>query len=1395
MSAPGGVPGHIDVFEQDIGLTFITGWLRAEPETLNATGALLRLAPAGGEPSDWPLRRLYPRADLPPAAGLPQGLGFQVLIPGAPAWRAVTATLVVGETAVPLTPEPLEPAPFVPRGHLAPVSRQGLAGWVLDRPGRVPRLLVDGCHAVPLRLALPRRDLLFDDGTDGWRFGFRLSLRELAEALLAADPPVTLRDGERHAVTLVAGGVELGHEILRLRRSRDGVLDQLWTSPVEGREAEAGPAGPPDPGRVLPAARPATPPPRDLLALPAGAHPPGDTSSRPVGDTPSRPLVDLPPRAAGDVSPRPSGDTPPRPSGDAPPVAPWEGGLAEAPPPWRPDRGVLLDTLPQEGLPRVSVVVPIHNAAAELAPCIASVLRHSTGQARLILIDDASTDPAVGALLAAYDGQPGIEVHRSKQNLGFTRTANIGFGLAGRDDVVLLNSDTEVGPGWLDGLRLAAHSGPRIGTVTAISNNAGAFSVPEFDTDNPLPPWLAPADMARLARQAALSLWPAAPTGSGFCLYIRRACLDAVGRFDEVAFPRGYGEENDFCMRAAQAGFRHLVDDRSYVWHRRTASFGAARQQHVEAARQVLAARYPEYGMLARQFREDDAFRTLRRQVRQALAVRQEARERPRPRVLFVIAGETGGTPQTNRDLMAALSDRYEPWVLASNGQEVTLARPGTRAPLERHRLGRPVEPASHRSADYDRVVADLLLRHGFELVHIRHLAWHGLGLGAACEALGIPVVFSFHDFYTVCPTVKLLDGDLHFCGGRCTPGEKDCTAELWPAVAMPPLRGRFAPRWRAMMGRAIAGSDAFVTTSPATRQVLLEAFPDLPPAALRLIPHGRSFARMASLAAEPTMDEPLRVLVPGNISVAKGAALIAAIAALDSEREVEFHLLGAVDASLETPRPGIVRHGRYERDGFAARVREIEPHLGAILSIWPETYCHTLTECWAVGLPVLGLATGAVGERIGAEGGGWLLDPDASPAAILHHLRWLKQDIRDLRRRRDEVLDWQRRLGRHYDAAGMATAYDRLYREVLQRRRSFAGWSAPESVPVVLCVGRRPAPGALRLPLPLRNGIDRPVIYREVLPSYPFGDAAAGPADLVLLRAGALSPSLVAEVIPRCVAAGLKLLVEMDEPMAVAASLGIGEAAASRLLGTDLSAAAGTAPLAAATATLAATAALLAAATALLAATPRAAALLAEAGHAALPVPQVIDAAAWQPVDPAWRQASPGCRLLGFADDAALRPLVAALPASEAAALVTVQDTAEEGLLPALRAAAGKGCHLALLPTPLAVPGEPEERHLLCAMLGLVVLRPAAPGEAEGDTAQGHVALPADLAAWPAAIAALAADTARRAALAQRAQAAAATRCRYGGWEAELDALVLRLMAAAPEQADRLARRLGGVA
>ena len=460
------------------------------------------------------------------------------------------------------------------------------------------------------------------------------------------------------------------------------------------------------------------------------------------------------------------------------------------------------------------VLVPVHNAAAEAEACLKSLLRHTGPHCRIVVIDDASTDPGIRTMLNRYNGVGRIEVVHNEQNLGVTRTINRGIALADRSDVVFLNSGTRVTPGWLRNLRLAAYSGERVGTATAFSNNAGAFSVPDAGRSNPLPGSVSLDDYARAISQASLRTYPQAPTGNGICMYVRRDCLDAAGHLDEEAFPRGYGEENDFCMRADKLGWSHVIDDATLIGHARSASFGDTGADLERRAREVLDERYPGYSKAVGAFLGSEHLRAARERMRDVY-IELGPESQPKPRVVFVISTETGGTPHTNEDLMAAVGDRMQPFVLLCNSAKLSLLlfRDGTYVALEEHTLRTPLKAFPHRSDEYDAVVADWLIRYAIELIHIRHIAWHGLGLMDVAEDLALPVVFSFHDFYTVCPTVHLLDERNVYCGGRCTATEGTCRYRLWGDRSLPPLKHAAIRDWQQQMGAALKSCAAFVTT------------------------------------------------------------------------------------------------------------------------------------------------------------------------------------------------------------------------------------------------------------------------------------------------------------------------------------------------------------------------------------------------------------------------------------------------------------------------------------------------------------------------------------------------------------------------------------------------------
>jgi glycosyltransferase involved in cell wall biosynthesis len=232
-----------------------------------------------------------------------------------------------------------------------------------------------------------------------------------------------------------------------------------------------------------------------------------------------------------------------------------------------------------------------------------------------------------------------------------------------------------------------------------------------------------------------------------------------------------------------------------------------------------------------------------------------------------------------------------------------------------------------------------------------------------------------------------------------------------------------------------LSGCSAFVTTSQSAVSILAAGLPMLVErmSDIHVIPHGRDFACLEQLATaqDPGADRPLRILLPGNIGLQKGLELIKQVKQLDTGNQLEFHLLGKGSQGLAEH---VVDHGSYSREQFSVRVAGIKPHIAVTLSIWPETYCHTLTECWSCGVPVLGIDLGAVGERIGMHGGGWLLPPGVDAGALYAELLRIRAATAERQEKISRVAQWQHGEGRSNTTAHMAGQYMQLYRQVLDR-------------------------------------------------------------------------------------------------------------------------------------------------------------------------------------------------------------------------------------------------------------------------------------------------------------------------------------------------------------------------
>jgi GT2 family glycosyltransferase len=280
---------------------------------------------------------------------------------------------------------------------------------------------------------------------------------------------------------------------------------------------------------------------------------------------------------------------------------------------------------PQSNTTSTTVVVPVYRDVQATIDCFESLVKAKASRGsekeafRILAIDDASPEVELRRHLRELASANTIDLLVNAVNLGFVGAINRALKEIPTGDVVLLNSDTIVAPGFVDRLAAAARSAPNIGTVTPFSNNGDIFSFPMPNDVNPMPNY---EEMLAINRVASVANAEGGaidvPSGIGFCLYITRDCLDSVGELSEN-FERGYLEDVDLCLRARAKGFLNVCAPSVYVGHHGSKSFQHEKRSLVLRNLGVLDQRFPSHRRECRAFETADPLRPARAALERAL--------------------------------------------------------------------------------------------------------------------------------------------------------------------------------------------------------------------------------------------------------------------------------------------------------------------------------------------------------------------------------------------------------------------------------------------------------------------------------------------------------------------------------------------------------------------------------------------------------------------------------------------------------------------------------------------------------------------------------------------------------------------------------------------------------
>ncbi len=222
---------------------------------------------------------------------------------------------------------------------------------------------------------------------------------------------------------------------------------------------------------------------------------------------------------------------------------------------------------------KTSIIIPTHNKLPLLKDCVLSIKAHTTTPYEIIVVDNASTDGT-----PEYCIDEGLVFISNPDNRGFPGPCNMALKIASGDSLLLLNNDTMVAEHWLTNMLDALYSGEDVGIVGPMSNFASGKQQSQE-------PYTNLQDMAALYDTRYKSQYQQVERLIGLCFLFKRELLDRVGYLDE-RFSPGHFEDDDYCYRARQAGYRLVIAKDTFIYHHGSASFN---EQGDERLKELLA--------------------------------------------------------------------------------------------------------------------------------------------------------------------------------------------------------------------------------------------------------------------------------------------------------------------------------------------------------------------------------------------------------------------------------------------------------------------------------------------------------------------------------------------------------------------------------------------------------------------------------------------------------------------------------------------------------------------------------------------------------------------------------------------------------------------------------------
>ena len=598
----------------------------------------------------------------------------------------------------------------------------------------------------------------------------------------------------------------------------------------------------------------------------------------------------------------------------------------------------------------IDIIIPIFNGFEFLENLFKTI--HDTSMMyRIIAIDDKSSDPRISKILDKYKSYyKNIQIIHNENNVGFTKSVNIGLNIAKESNhhAVIINTDVEVPHMWLERIIAPILYKKAVASVTPFTNSGTICSFPKFCYDNALFEGFSLEQIDEEFRKISPE-YPTLPTGVGFCMALNVSAIKEVGLFDDETFGKGYGEENDWCMRAINAGFINVQADNLFVYHKHGGSFPSEEKIELQKNNHIsLLKKYPNYDDIILRYCMADTLHTKRLYLQLKLINKIK-----NTHTILSFSHNLGGGAEyyLENKKVEALHNKYKfitvRYIQDQNIYTVSLEYKEYRIKFTSKTLGIITDIFK----DIDEIIINELVTYP-EIYDTMNMI---LKLKYTNNA---KLIMRFHDFFSICPTVNLLNKNTIFCNVQSGDICNNCLKEN-PYNSY--INFNSIEEWRDRWNYFFQHCDEITMFSKASKLLFEKVYNHQEK--ITIVPH--KIIPLSTVKVRNKNDDSINIGIVGALNYAKGWHITNNIARLAETERTNIKIFHFGPIIKEINHSTFKHIGKYNRDDLPSLLSSYKIDIIFISSVWPETFSYTTEEAISMGLPVVAFDIGAPPERL----------------------------------------------------------------------------------------------------------------------------------------------------------------------------------------------------------------------------------------------------------------------------------------------------------------------------------------------------------------------------------------------------------------------------------------------